>query len=183
MVSIEVHCKGEFARHTTGPVVNYGVLGVLKVMLRDTVNIVSAPHLARERGIKVTGTASLDQEAGFTDLVVLKLVTETGSIEVAGTVFSGAHQRIVRVGPFYTEVVPDGDLLLVFGPDRPGLIGRVGAALGGAGINIARMTFGRTRPGGDSLLALNLDGAQGQKALEVVQTLDVVQRAVRVGLG
>ena len=180
--SVDVLSRGELARHTTTPIVNNGVLGVLKAMLGNTVNIVSAPHLARERGIKVTSTASLDQQPGFTDLVTLKLVTDAGELEVAGTVFGGQHQRVVRVGSFYTEVAPEGELLLVFGADKPGVIGMVGKAVGAAGVNIARMTFGRTQAGGESLLALNLDDPCSQKLLDAVNGLSVVGRAVLVSL-
>ncbi len=181
-VSVQVTCQGEIAAHDTTPVVNYGVMGVLQSMLGDTVNIVSAPHLAQARGVQVTGSSSSASEGGFTDLVTLALVTDAGEIQVAGTVFERRHQRIVRIGQFRTEVIPEGHLLVVFGKDRPGMIGRVGAAVCEVGINIARMFFDRTEPGGDALLALNLDSPCDTDALETICSLDVVDKAVLLSL-
>jgi len=179
---IQVTCKGEVAEQTFEPIVHYGVMGVLQTMLGDSVNIVSAPHLAEERGIQVTGSATHTQEAGFTDMIVLALSTDAGDMEVAGTVFGKRHPRIMRIGGFYTEVLPDGHLLMVFGKDKPGLIGTVGEALARAGINIARMTFGRQEAGGDALLALNLDEPCDEAALERIRHLSLVDKAVQLSL-
>jgi len=158
------------------------VMGVLQSMLGDGVNIVSAPHLAQERGMQVTSTSTHTPEGGFTDLIVLKLVTDSAEMSVAGTVFGREHPRVVRFGRFYTEVLPEGELLLVFAKDKPGAIGRVGETLGRAGINIARMTFGREAAGGNALLALNLDNPCDQDTLEQILELDIVEQAVLVSL-
>jgi len=176
--SLEISCKGEVAQQNTAPVVNYGVMGVLRVMLGNSVNIVSAPHLAKERGIHVTSSSTTGQEAGFTDLLELKLTTDRGEFEAAGTIFGREHPRIVRVGPFHTEVIPEGHLLLVFAQDTPGLIGSVGDALGRAKVNIARMTFSRQQRAGDAMLALNLDSPCNEQALEGIRSLPLVEEAV-----
>jgi D-3-phosphoglycerate dehydrogenase len=180
--AIEIACKGDLAQSDTGLVVSHGVMGVLQPMFGSHVNVVSAPHLAEERGVRITASSTVGLEAGFTDLVVVKLVTDVGSVEAEGTVFGRKHPRIVRIGDFYVEVIPEGDLLIVRGSDVPGLIGKVGAILGVAGVNIARMAFGRTAQGGDAILALNLDSGVDAKALEKIRELDVVQDAAPVRL-
>jgi len=180
--AVEVRCEGAVGEHNVAPVVDHGVLGVLVAVLGSTVNIVSAPHLARERGLRVAGTTSTDQKDGFTDLVTLKLSTDAGALEVTGTVIGGAHVRMVKVGAFEADVIPEGHLLLVFGQDKPGLIGSIGEVLGNAGVNIARMTFGRAQAGGECLLALNLDNACGEDALKAIRSLALVERAVPVTL-
>ena len=180
--AIEIALKGELAQSDTGLVVSHGVMGVLQPMFGSHVNVVSAPHLAEERGVRITTSSTVGLEAGFTDLIVVKLVTDVGSVEAAGTVFGRKHPRIVRIGEFYVEVIPEGDLLIVRGNDVPGLIGKVGAILGVAGVNIARMGFGRTAQGGDAILALNLDSTVDAKTLDKIGELDVVQTAVPVKL-
>jgi len=180
--SVQITCFGELAEHNTEPVVNYGVTGVLQSMLGDTVNIVSAPHLAEARGMRVTSSTSRTQEGGFTDQIVLRLTTDAAQTEIAGTVFERKHLRITRIDSFYTEVVPEGHLLMVFSRDKPGVIGRVGETLGRAGVNVARMTFGRTEAGGDALLALNLDSACDEATLDRIRALGDVQKAVLLPL-
>jgi len=180
--SLELTCRGELAERNIEPVVNYGVAGVLQTMLGSSVNMVSAPHLAEERGMHVTTSSAAGLDAGYTDLIELRLVTEAGESEVAGTVFGKRQSRIIRIGPFYVEMIPEGHLLMVFGRDRPGLIGHVGETLGASGINIARMAFGREQVGGDALVALNLDSPCGDQVLRRILDLDLVDRAIEVSL-
>ena len=180
--AVRVTCFGEVAEHNTAPIVNYGVMGVLQSMVGNNVNIVSAPQLAEERGMQVTSSTSRTQQAGFTDLIALGLSTDAGEIEIAGTVLERKHPRIVRIGQFQTEVVPEGHLLMVFAKDRPGLIGKVGEVLGRTSINIARMTFSRKEAGGEALLALNLDSPCGEEALKRIRALDLVEKAIPLPL-
>jgi D-3-phosphoglycerate dehydrogenase len=172
--SVAISCKGDVAEHSMQPIVNYGLMGVLRHMVGDVANIVSAPHLAEERGIRVTSSSTVGREAGFTDLIEIKLTTERREMAVAGTVFGHSLPRVVSIGEFYVEVIPEGDLLVVRGRDVPGLIGRVGAILGEAGVNVARMGFGRREKGGEALLALNLDSRADEPTLEDIRALDVV---------
>jgi len=180
--AIEVACKGELAEQDIEPVINYGTMGVLAYMLGDVVNIVSAPHLAEERGIHITSSSTVGLASGFTDLVQVALDTDEGTMVAVGTVFGRKHPRIVSIGPFHVEVIPRGDILVVYGKDAPGLIGKVGAILGVAGINVARMGFGRQEKGGSAILALNLDSGPDEDTVDRIGRLDVVQRVLAVHL-
>jgi D-3-phosphoglycerate dehydrogenase len=180
--AIAVTCKGELAEQSVDPVVNYGALGVLKRMLGSGVNFVSAAHIAEDRGIHVTSTATVGLEAGFTDIVEVTLVTDDGEVSVAGTLFGRQHPRIVRIGSMYVEVIPSGDLLVVYADDAPGVIGRIGTLLGSAGVNIARMGFGRESMGGNAILVLNLDSAADEATVSAIGQLDMVRQVWPVTL-
>jgi D-3-phosphoglycerate dehydrogenase len=180
--SVEIACKGEVAESDIDLVVNHGVMGVLQPLFGGDVNVVSAPHLAEERGIRITSSSTVGLEAGFTDLITVKLVTDRGANSVAGTVFGRKYPRIVRIDDFYVEVMPEGDLLVIRGSDVPGLIGKVGAILGLSGVNIARMGFGRTEQGGQAVLALNLDSPPDEQAIDKIRQLEVVNKALSVRL-
>lgn len=180
--AIIVACNGEVANGDVTPVINYGVMGVLQTALGENINIVSAPHLAEDRGIEVTGRSSTTSRDGFTSLVTLCLSTDEGEMNVSGTVLGQTHPRVVEVGGFNTEIEPEGDLLVLFAPDKPGVVGRVGDVLGDAGINIAQMTFGRQEAGGDALLALKLDNPCRKDTLEQLRELPIVNKAVLISL-
>jgi D-3-phosphoglycerate dehydrogenase len=180
--SLEVACRGAVAQENIEPIVSYGAMGVMESSLGAGVNIVSAPLLARDRGITITGSSTVGADDGFTDLVEVKLTTSGGAVEAAGTLFGRRHPRIVRIAGFSVEITPEGHVLVVFGNDVPGLIGRVGAILGAAGVNIARMGFGRQEAGGKALLALNLDSRCDRAVLDAIRTLNDVERAVAVDL-
>ena len=58
---------------------------------------------------------------------------------------------------FTVDLVPASHLLFVRYADKPGVVGRVGALLGDAGVNIAGMQVARVTDGGETLMALTLD--------------------------
>lgn len=180
--SLTVECKGDISECDITPVVNHGIMGVLETVLGENVNIVSAPHIAEERGMEINGHSSSATEGGFTDLISLSLCTENREISVSGTVLGESHSRIVKVAGFDTEIEPEGHLLLLYTQDRPGVVGEVGATLGQADINIAQMTFGRQKEGGSSLLALKLDNPCEDKIMQHLEKLDVVESAVSISL-
>ncbi len=180
--SMTVECNGEIAEGDITPVVNYGVMGVLQTVLGENVNIVSAPHIADERGMEINGHSSSNTEGGFTDLISISLSTDEGDIKVSGSVLGGTHSRIVQVAGFDTEIEPEGHLVLLFTPDKPGVVGEVGDTLGDAGINIAQMTFGRQQAGGNSLIALKLDNPCEDDTMQALKQLEVVEKAVAISL-
>jgi D-3-phosphoglycerate dehydrogenase len=180
--ALEIACRGSVAQLNIEPIVSYGAMGVMQNNLGAEVNAVSAPLLARDRGIRVTGSSSVSAEDGFTDLVEVKLVSSVGATEAAGTLFGRSHPRIVLIDDFSVEITPEGHVLMVFHSDVPGLIGKVGDALGKAGVNIARMASGRKEAGGKALLALNLDTRCDKATLDKIRRLSVVERVVAVDL-
>jgi len=180
--SLQVACSGELARDNVRPIVNYGAMGVLRRSAGDRVNLISAPYLAEERGLRLTSSSTVGVDAGFTDLVELRLATESRTTEVAGTVFGRKHQRVVRIDGFHIEIIPEGHVLIIFGSDVPGFIGKVGLTLAEAGLNIARMGFGRRSLGGRAMLALNVDSQPDREVVARIGELEVVEHVVAVEL-
>jgi D-3-phosphoglycerate dehydrogenase len=179
---LEVSCRGEIAQDNVEPIVNYGAMGVLQGGLDEDANIVSAPHLAAERRIRITGSATVGMEAGFASLIEIALTTDAGTVEAAGTLFAPHLPRIVRIDGFAVELAPVGDVLILHGNDVPGVIGKVGAILGTGGVNIARMSVGRRDVGGKTLLALNLDSPCTPACIERFVALPEVDAAASVRL-
>jgi len=180
--ALEISYQGELAHDHVELVQSYGAMGLMQGSMTAGVNVVSGPYLVHEHGISVTGSATVGSEAGFTDLIKLRLTTDAGTGEAAGTVFGRQHPRIVSVEDFHVELIPEGHILVVFGRDMPGLIGRVGALLGEAGVNIARMGFGRKEVGGHALLGLNLDSPCDEDTVDKIRALDVVRRVAAIEL-
>ena len=84
---------------------------------------------------------------------------------------------------YRVEAIPRGTLMVLFGEDKPGLIGNVGLVLGEMNINIAAMTFGRKSAGGDAITVLNLDGAIDPCAVDTVARAPHVTSAHLVTFG
>jgi D-3-phosphoglycerate dehydrogenase len=68
-------------------------------------------------------------------------------------------------------------MLYVTNQDRPGFIGRFGATLAGAGINIATFHLGRAAQGGDAICLVSVDDGVPEDVLAMVRTLPLVVQA------
>ena len=147
---------GELVKYDLAPLTLAFLKGLLTPSLQETVNYVNAALLAKERGIKVIESKSTQSE-DFANLLSTEIRTDAGASRVDGSCVTRRDPRIVRIQEFPVEVIPAGHLVMVRSQDAPGFIGRVGTILGQHRINIARMTFGRTAPGGEALNVFNVD--------------------------
>ena len=165
------------------PLTNYVLVGLLENILgKDQVNFVSAGHLAKQRGIGVSRTA-MSRHTHYTEYVEVVVKAERGDLRLAGALLGDAHPRVVRIGDYHVDVVPEGSLIVLKNEDVPGVIGRVGSILGDHGINIAGYHQARLAKGGEALAAVVVDGEVGPAIRDALLGLDEVSSAVVVALG
>ncbi|HSG95174.1 MAG TPA: ACT domain-containing protein, partial [Afifellaceae bacterium] len=143
--------------------------GLLRPLLQ-TVNMVSAPARARERGIKVEEVRR-EQSGAYETYVRLTVFTDKQERSVAGTVFSDGKPRIIQIKGINMEAELAEKMLYVTNPDRPGFVGDLGTTLGNAGINIARMQLGRDFEGGNAIALVSIDDALPDALLQELQAL------------
>lgn len=177
---IEVHYRGDMAKVKTSALTPVLLKELLSPAFPDTVNLVNAPLLAKERGISIKEVTG--GEGFFSTSIVLALETETGkhSLEAA---LSGSEARIVGIDGFRVDIRTSGTLLLFFNTDKPGMVGKVGTILGEAGINIASLTNGRSEKGGEALSVFNVDGEVKEAVTKKVEALEGVRGLRVVTLG
>ena len=151
--------------------------GLLRHVLEQPVNEVSAPAIARERGLVLR--EELDPEArDYVSELTVALRGAGGEAVVAGTVFGRRELRVVRVNQFRLEAVPEGDIIMCENDDAPGVVGHLGTALGQAGINIARVFLSRDAERRSAFSLINVDSAPGAEVLAELRRLEHV-RSVR----
>lgn len=153
---VTVEYRGEVAELSMAPLTVAVLKGLLTPILQDTVNAVNAPVLAKQRGIEVKEVKWSDA-GDYTSLIRLHVKAGAHTHQLAGTLYNKKDPRIVESNAYAVEVVPEGQLLLIYNIDRPGVIGTVGRILGEHAINIAQMQCSRGQQGGNSLLILSLD--------------------------
>jgi D-3-phosphoglycerate dehydrogenase len=175
--SCSIAYRGEIAARNTKLVTAAFAAGLLETAF-DDVNIVNAEILLRERGIELVEQSRTDPGA-FSSVVAVDLVAGDRVHRAAGTLFGHSMPRLVQLEGHRLEAYLDGILLVFTHQDVPGIIGRVGTAFGGLGVNIAQMTVGRSAPGGDAIGVLNLDHEPSASALEAVLACPGI-RSVRV---
>ena len=155
--------------------------GLLSTVEASPVNEVSAPGIARDRGIAVLE----ERAAGLQDyasLVTVVVGGAGGEAVVAGTVFGHRDARIVRVNQFRLEAVPEGNIILCVNDDAPGVVGNLGTALGAAGVNIARISLSRDDSGSAAVSLLNVDSEPKPEVLEALRALPHVRDVRRIRL-
>ena len=175
--SCSIAYRGEIASRNTRLVTAAFAAGLLESALED-VNIVNSEVLLRDRGIELVEQSRSDPGA-FSSIVAVDLVAGDRVHRAAGTLFGHSMPRLVQLEGYRLEAYLDGVLLVFTHQDIPGIIGRVGSAFGGLGVNIAQMTVGRSTPGGDAIGVLNLDQEPSPEAVAAVLACHGV-RSVRV---
>ena len=175
--SCSIAYRGEIAARNTRLVTAAFAAGLLESAIED-VNIVNAEMLLRDRGIELVEQSRTDPGA-FSSVVAVDLVSGDRVHRAAGTLFGHAMPRLVQLEGHRLEAYLDGVLLVFTHQDVPGIIGRVGTALGQLGVNIAQMTVGRSAPGGDAIGVLNLDQEPSAEALAALASCPGI-RSTRV---
>ncbi|HZF46134.1 MAG TPA: phosphoglycerate dehydrogenase, partial [Sphingomonadaceae bacterium] len=173
---ISIHTEGAATELNARPIVAAVLAGFLRVH-SDTVNMVNAPFLAKERGLEVREVKT-EREGDYNTLVRVSVKTDAGERSVAGTLFSNAEPRLVELFGIKVEAELAGHMLYIVNEDAPGFIGRIGTLLGENGINIGTFNLGRLAAGGEAVLLLSVDTPVSADVLEKARALPGVKRAM-----
>ncbi len=152
---VELACSGEIADYDLRPLKAALIKGLLESVSDAHVNMINAPALAKQRGLEIIEQKS-STPAEFANLITMRVLDSNGytssfagkpgsgdeHIDVLGGTVMHGIPRIVRVGRYWTEIVPEGYILFCRNYDQPGMIGRVGTVLGKAQVNIRHMDVG-----------------------------------------
>ena len=165
---VNLQYSGQVAQYEVSPVTLAIIKGILSPILKETVNFVNSAALAKERGIRVSESKS-SQEEEFVTLIQLEIKTDKEKRKIAGTLSANKQPRIVKIDDYYVEVSPISEMIMIQNWDKPGIIGNLGTLLGGHGVNIAAMTFGRREKGGKAISVLNVDSPITNEILESIK--------------
>lgn len=172
---VAIEYEGQVAALNTRPLTAAMLAGLMSPLMVG-VNMVNASVAARDHGIDVAETVH-DRPTEY--LTLVRVTVETGGMtrSVAGTLFAGSRPRIVEIKGIKVEADFAPYMLYVTNQDRPGFIGRFGATLAGAGLNIATFHLGRASQGGDAICLVSLDEGVPEAVLDMVRTLPLVVQA------
>ncbi len=131
------------------------IAGIMKASNPD-VNMVSAPVVARERGINIA-TTTQGKSGAFDGYMKLTVVSDKRERSIAGTVFSDGKPRFIQIKGINIDAEVGAHMLYTTNRDVPGIIGVLGGTLGRNNVNIANFTLGRAKEGGDAIAILYLD--------------------------
>lgn len=170
--SVKIEYEGEVATLNIKPVTSVIIKGLLAPSV-DSVNMVNAPMVAKERGISVSEVKH-ERKGDYQSLIKVTVVTEKGEQYVAGTLFGEGSPRIVEVGSVKLEAGLGKKMLYINNEDKPGLIGDLGKLLGDAKINIANFHLGRGDKKTGAIALVEVDQTPKDDLLEKVNKLNSV---------
>ena len=172
---VRIEYEGNVAALNTRPLTAVVLEGLLSPLM-DSVNMVNAPVVARERDIDVTESTN-EKVGDYLSLLRLTVETERGSRSVAGTLFGESKPRLVEVDGISVEAELGPHMLFLINDDKPGFIGQLGTALGDAGVNIATFHLGRKAAGGNAIALVETDEEVSPEVLGALLRLPLVRRA------
>jgi len=157
LTKIAIEAEGAAAQLNIKPITGAVLCGLMR-RYSDTVNMVNAPFMAKERGLDVREVRH-DREGDYHTLIRVTVETSQGERSVAGTLFGNGEPRLVEAFGIKVEADLDGHMLYIVNEDSPGFIGRIGSLLGEANLNIGTFHLGRRSAGGEAILLLSMDEA------------------------
>ena len=172
--AVTVEVEGAAAELNIKPITAAVLAGLMR-QHSDTVNMVNAPYLARERDIDIAEVRH-ERETDYHTLVRVTVRTGDGEKSVAGTLFGNTAPRLTEIFGIKVEADMDGPMLFIVNEDKPGFIGRLGSTLGDAGVNIGTFHLGRRGAGGEAVLLLSVDDKVGEALLSTIRELPGVRQ-------
>ncbi|MBM2290556.1 phosphoglycerate dehydrogenase [Sulfitobacter pseudonitzschiae] len=148
---------------------NCGVVAGIMKRANPDVNMVSAPVVAREKGIQIS-TTNQDKSGVFDGYVKVTVVTSKRERSVAGTVFSDGKPRFIQIKGINVDAEIGQHMLYTTNNDVPGIIGLLGNTMGKGGVNIANFTLGRNEAGGEAIALLYVDDAIPADVLKTLES-------------
>ena len=174
LTELEIEFVGAVGSLNLKPLVAALTSSLLKTLAGgEAVNMVSAPVIARQRGIKISEIRK-DFQGAFESYIRLKVITEKHSQSIAGTIYSDGKPRFIQIKGINLEAEPQKFMLYTNNTDAPGYIGALGTTLGDLGVNIATFALGRSQKNGQAIALLGVDDIITDKILRKVRDLPQV---------
>ena len=167
LTRIETQYNGEVAGLSVEPI----SIAILKGLLNrsiEGVNMVNAPFIAKERGVEVQESKSIEVHE-YTSTIQVQVTTKEGTHQVTGSIFGKSDSRITQFEEYNLEGVLSKNMLVLNNIDVPGVIGNLGNVLGKHNLNIADFHLGRMEVGCNAVAFINIESPPSKESLEVLR--------------
>jgi len=172
---VTITYEGQVAEMKIKALTSAALTGLLRPMLGD-INVVSAPVVAKERGMVVDEVVRAAQ-SDYESVITVTVTTERQERSVSGTVYADGKPRLIDVKGIRVDAEFGPSMIYVTNEDKPGFIGKFASILGDAKVNIATFNLGRHNQGGDAIALVEVDGVVPADVLAKVQALPQVKQA------
>ena len=172
--AINILYDGEASEMNLAALTSATVAGIMTVTNPD-VNVVSAPIIAKERGVQIS-TTKQDQSGAFEGYIKVTVVTDSRERSIGGTVFSDGKPRFIQIKGINIDAEIGEHMVYTTNEDKPGMIGALGATMGAHGVNIANFTLGRATDRGEAIALLYVDEPVPAAALNELKETELFKQ-------
>jgi D-3-phosphoglycerate dehydrogenase len=172
--AINILYDGEASEMNLAALTSATVAGIMTVTNPD-VNVVSAPIIAKERGVQIS-TTKQDQSGAFEGYIKVTVVTDSRERSIGGTVFSDGKPRFIQIKGINIDAEIGEHMVYTTNEDKPGMIGALGATMGAHGVNIANFTLGRATDRGEAIALLYVDEPVPASALNELKGTELFKQ-------
>ncbi|NNL35995.1 MAG: phosphoglycerate dehydrogenase, partial [Silicimonas sp.] len=176
--AINILYNGEVAKMNTAALNASTMAGIMKATNPD-VNMVSAPIIAKDRGVKCS-TTTQEKTGVFDAYIKLTVVTDDRERSIAGTVFSDGKPRFIQIKGITIDAEIGEHMVYTTNRDAPGIIGALGQTMGENGVNIANFTLGRSEKKGEAIALLYVDEPVPDVAIDALKATGLFQQVRRM---
>ena len=169
---ILIECQGNIEE--IKPISLATLKGILSPNIPDRVNYINAEAIAKELGLNVE-VRYKNVESNYNNLISLKVMTDSKTFQLDGSIFNDMKPRLVNVLGRRMEVTPKGIMLFIENIDVPGVIGKVGKTLGDRGINIAAYLLNRSNQDGKAFALIRVDNEVRKEDMDALEKLEEVE--------
>ena len=172
--AINILYDGVASEMNLGALTSAAVAGIMK-SVNPEVNMVSAPVVAKERGVKIS-TTKQDKSGAFEGYIKITVVTDKRERSIGGTVFSDGKPRFIQIKGINIDAEIGQHMVYTTNEDVPGIIGTLGQTMGENGVNIANFTLGRSDAGGEAIALLYVDAPVPETAIKALHATGKFQQ-------
>ncbi len=175
---VTVSYEGQATEMNIKPLTAIALKGVLS-NLSEGVNLVSAPEVAKAKGIEVE-ESTVSKDSAYHTLIRLTVETDNQQRTISGTLSADSERapRIVDIKGIGMDAKPARYMLYITNNDKPGFIGQVGTVLGQNNVNIADFYLGRLKAGSEAIILASIDGGASPEAIEALRNLENANQVV-----
>jgi D-3-phosphoglycerate dehydrogenase len=185
VVRLRVSVQGKLAAGDTREISLCALKGLLSRTTEEPITLVNVNGIAEQRGVQLVENKCETSSSAYNSLIEVAIETKDGTVAhtLAGTCFNNDDGRIVKIDDFdIADLKPAPIILLMFYPDRPGMVGKIGTILGEADVNIAHMAVGRREKRGQAAVVLTLDDTVKPDVLKKIGAAIQTENLFAIGL-
>ena len=169
---VTVELRGSATVGKTDTIARYTLVSLLQHCTDEPVSIINVTAMARELGVTASTVVGSPEAV---DRLTIKIDGEQPHI-IEGTVHADGQPRITNIDGRSFDMVPAGHMIALFNDDRPGMVGKVGTALGKSKVNIDEMVIGHGDKDGHAMMVIKLGAPASGDLLTSLAAIDGISK-------